>query len=303
MASDSDESLQDGQFLQDSVEVHHDEESLHDGQVVQDGVDDVEPMDEWQDNDDMDANDQDMNSHDSFDTHSEIDHEDVELLEDHDNDLHVEEHFEDIPEGPEDVEQLENHDDDLHIEEHFEDIPEGPEDLEELQGLGDDPDPDGDDDIDDIFHEGDDYETIFEHLCREWIQVERNHRVSKVASDAYWALGKAWFHRLFTTKSRQNIRKKTPQFTHIRRNLYKNFVPPVKLSICYQKKDSGMLTVVEDTLVTPKKQFPPHQYTKMWEIARVEVNEKMSSFLHLFSSSTACFVFRFSKSSGKQHVP
>ena len=148
--------------------------------------------------------------------------------------------------------------------------------VDELGEIGDDDDDDPSD-VDNVeeFVEIDDYDTILKHLSREWLKVELRHKVSKVASNSLWALGKAWFHRLFTTKQLQNVRKKTPAFPHIRRTLYKDLVPPVKMTIAYKHKESETITVVEDVLVTPKKQFPPHQYKKLWEISRVEVKHNL----------------------------
>ena len=118
----------------------------------------------------------------------------------------------------------------------------------------------------------DDYEIIFHHLCKEWLKVEANHKVSKVATDAFWSLGKEWFHRMFVAKNQQRVKKKTPCFPHIRRTLDKKYVPPIKMSIAYKHNESGEVTVVEDTLVTPRNRFPSNQYKKMWEIAHVQVN-------------------------------
>ena len=134
---------------------------------------------------------------------------------------------------------------------------------------GGDPGSDGNESSD--FEEGDDYFSILKYLSQEWLKVELNHRVSHVASEAFWSLGKSWVNKLFMTKTAQGITRKTPSFIHIRRQLHKNNVPRIHMEIGYLKKDSGDLIVVEDTLITPKRQYPPHEYQKMWEIAHVKV--------------------------------
>ena len=140
--------------------------------------------------------------------------------------------------------------------------------------VNDDPDddPDNDPHYDEEFNEVDDYNTILNHLSKEWLKIEVNHDVSKTGTDAFWVLAKTWFHRLFTSKTAQRIRRKTPSFTHIRKKFYNNHVPPVHMEIAFQHKESGALTIVEDTLTTPKTRFPPHEFHKLWEIAHVEVN-------------------------------
>lgn len=117
-----------------------------------------------------------------------------------------------------------------------------------------------------------DYDTILKHLSKQWIDTEISHRVSKTASDAFWKLGKKWFHKLFQTKAAQGVRRKTPDFTQIRRRLYIEYVPPIKMDICYEDRENGALSIIQDTLVTPKSQFPPHRFTKVWEIGKVEVS-------------------------------
>ena len=119
---------------------------------------------------------------------------------------------------------------------------------------------------------GDDYFDILKFLSKEWIKVEVGHRVSKVASEAFWELGKEWFRRLFESKKRQNIRRKTPTFIHLRRQMYKNYVPPIYIELGYLNKDNGELTIIEDTTITPTKQFPSHRFKKLWEIAHVKVH-------------------------------
>ena len=109
------------------------------------------------------------------------------------------------------------------------------------------------------------------HFSKEWHKVELTHHVSKAATDAFWKLGKEWFHNLLETKSIQGVRRKTPDFVHLRRGLLNDYVPPVHLEIGYQHKQTGEITVIEDTLVTPRNRFPCHEYDKVWEIANVEV--------------------------------
>lgn len=126
------------------------------------------------------------------------------------------------------------------------------------------------DEMEDIIN-ADDYETIYKHLSKEWLEVEINHRVSKVATNAFWDLAMEWFHRMFVAKKEQNVRKKTPKFPHIRRLLHKDYVPPIKMSFGYKDKESGDMTIVEDSLITPKGRFPANQFDKMYEISHVEV--------------------------------
>ena len=142
----------------------------------------------------------------------------------------------------------------------------------------DEPPYDEEDFVDDIWNsdvsdddEPDDYDTILKYLSKQWLEIELHHRVSKTASDAFWSLAKEWFHKLFVAKSAQTITRKTPFFVHIRRRLYKNYVPPVYLNFGFRNKENGDIVTVENALVAPKSGFPSHQFEKLWEIGHVQV--------------------------------
>ena len=141
------------------------------------------------------------------------------------------------------------------------------------------------------FQEVDDYLTLFNYLSKEWLKVEVNHHVSKVASEAFWNLGKKWFHHLFRTKEIQGVLRKTPTFVHIRRQFYKKYVPPVQMDVAYQNKENGELTILEGTEVIPRNRFPASQFHKLWEIGHVEVktDEMYTSLSKVLLLFIICF--------------
>ena len=146
----------------------------------------------------------------------------------------------------------------------------------------DDDGDDGDDDIGIELDEMDDYSTILKHFTKEWLQIELDHRVSKAASAAFWNLGKQWFHRLFTIKNLQRIGRKTPGFSHLRKQLYLDYVPPIRMDLGYLDKDTGNLIIVEDTQITPQKQFPRLRYQKLFEIGHVKVTQQSTLFTFVY---------------------
>ena len=121
-----------------------------------------------------------------------------------------------------------------------------------------------------VFEEVDDYKTIFNYLCKEWLNIEVDHRVSKVASEAFWSLAKTWFHLMFKAKEIEKNNRKTPSFVHIRRQFHKKYVPPITLKFGFKDKETGAVSIVHDT-VTPKNRFPPNRFEKLWEVASVQV--------------------------------
>ena len=129
---------------------------------------------------------------------------------------------------------------------------------------GDDPE---DPDLEEEFEQADDYHALLKFLAKKWLDTELTHHISKEAGNALWDLGKKWFHRLFQAKEAQNVRRKTPAFVHIRRKMYTDYVPPIHMDFGYEHKDTGEITIVKDSSVTPT--FPNHQ--KNWEIGHVQV--------------------------------
>ena len=143
------------------------------------------------------------------------------------------------------------------------------------------------------FNEVEDYQTMLHKMSKEWLELELTHRVSKTASDAFWNFGKEWFPKLFKTKTIQKVRRKTPGFTHLRRRMYDQYVPNVKMEFGFKHKETGAITVVKDVSVAPVSRFPRHEYEKLWEIAKVEVN----TFYFISTPSAIryfCFLFGFS---------
>lgn len=101
--------------------------------------------------------------------------------------------------------------------------------------------------------------------------MELDHNVSKSATDAFWKLSCDRMPGLFRAKEIEQIRKKVPQFTHIRRSIYDKKSPDVDLQIGYANKMTGEVTEVNSN-VTPTSQYPRSDYQKVYEIASVKVN-------------------------------
>ena len=107
-------------------------------------------------------------------------------------------------------------------------------------------------------------------MTEKWLTAELDHTVSKVASDCFWKIAQSFIPKIVEAKRVQNITKKVPQFTHIRRKMYKEEVPEVNLEIGYRHKETSEISIVKDT-VTPKSRYPPNEYENFFEIASVKV--------------------------------
>ena len=118
-----------------------------------------------------------------------------------------------------------------------------------------------------------DYNTILEKLSRDWLLTEISHNISQTCNDLLWNLSLQVFPKLIEAKKMQNIKKKVPQFTHIRRELYKHKTPEVKMDFAFEDKETGEVILVEKCDSTPTKDYPPNRFKKLYEIASVEASE------------------------------
>ena len=115
------------------------------------------------------------------------------------------------------------------------------------------------------------YKEVLKELADEWIEAEIDHRVSKSASNCFWKIATTKFKKLFETKSIQGVRKKVPQFAHLRKKLYDNKVPPIHMEIAYKDNETEEIVVLEDLKKAPVGKFPPDKFTKLYEQATVKV--------------------------------
>ena len=144
----------------------------------------------------------------------------------------------------------------------------------------DDNDDDGDDPDDDLDSsnasemdnpELQHYTGLLNYLAEQWLLLELNHQVSKVASEEFWRLATSFIPQLFALKELQGVLRPTPQFAHLRRVLKRNKVPPITLDFAFKNKDTGEITVVENESSCPSARFPNTTHSKIYEIASIKV--------------------------------
>ena len=114
------------------------------------------------------------------------------------------------------------------------------------------------------------YRELLADLAEKWIENEIHHKVSKEASNHFWRIANDKFHELYLAKG--TIRRKVPQFSHLRDRLQQRKVPRVNMELGYESKDDGQVSVVKDATITPVSMFPPCSYKQLYEIASVDVS-------------------------------
>ena len=116
------------------------------------------------------------------------------------------------------------------------------------------------------------YSDMMQKLSENWLLIELTHRVSKTATNSFWQLAKSHFHEMFKMKEEENVKRKVPLFSQMRRVLHQKHVPEISLEIGYQHRETGEITIVQDTRHTPTSTYPPHLYQKLYEQATVKVS-------------------------------
>ena len=112
------------------------------------------------------------------------------------------------------------------------------------------------------------YMELLNDVAKKWIELELRHCTSKKASDDFWTVAKEAFPRLHRAKVNCMVSKNTPKLPGLRRRMYKERVPKIKIEIGYLNKDTKEIEVAEgDT--TPR--MNPQLYQKLYEVATVEV--------------------------------
>ena len=114
------------------------------------------------------------------------------------------------------------------------------------------------------------YFSMLHTLSKKWLEIELCHNVSNSASDAFWELATSHVYNMFKVKNDAGIKKKTPQFSHLRKKLSARYCLPVRLDFIYKCNSTGRLTKVLDSSKTPTSRFPPSSYTKVLEIGTVK---------------------------------
>ena len=115
------------------------------------------------------------------------------------------------------------------------------------------------------------FKSIHDELVKCWVNTEVDHHVSKAASNSFWKVADKCFHKLYEAKEREGITRKVPQFMHARKKIYEKMNPEISMQVAYKHKETGEITVVDSVDSTPASQYPPNVYTKIFEVASVEV--------------------------------
>ena len=152
--------------------------------------------------------------------------------------------------------------------------------LDEEEDNADEDEEDDDNEVDEENKES--FTYLFRKFAEDWTTAEVNHRVSKRASAGFWNVARKWMGSL-TSAFNKDGKKKFPKYEHTRKKITKENVPPISMDIGYLHKESGELTIVEDSDKNPILKFPSDVYEKVYEIASIKVKKTFLPNLSFFS--------------------
>ena len=115
------------------------------------------------------------------------------------------------------------------------------------------------------------YSSLFKSFANQWQHGQLTHHVSLTAATAFWDLAFKYVSDLSQLKAQENNHKKTPGFLHVRKQIYKDLSPDVKMSFAFKKKTDGSIVYVKDDITPLKKYQRDPEYEKLYEEAHVEV--------------------------------
>ena len=110
--------------------------------------------------------------------------------------------------------------------------------------------------------------NLVEELVKEWLLIELTHNVSKHATDSFWKIALKYFPKLNEYISQGN---KILQFQQLRKKLYSSYAPDVTMCVTFQNRETNTLHELQEVVSIPKTRFPPNQFKKLYETAKVKV--------------------------------
>lgn len=76
-------------------------------------------------------------------------------------------------------------------------------------------------------------------------------------------------------KEEENVKRKIPKFPQVRKNVYRDICPKVKMSFMFRNRNDGSIKISTELDHTPLNKFQRDPlYEKLYEEAHIEVKRK-----------------------------
>ena len=115
------------------------------------------------------------------------------------------------------------------------------------------------------------FDSFLKSFSREWLNTQLTHQVSLAACNAFWKIAFRGIPSILEMKKIEKINKAIPQYPQIKKNIYNDLCPDIKMHFVYENTSDGSIIHV-NTGTTPitKYQRDP-MYKKLYEEAHIEV--------------------------------
>ena len=154
---------------------------------------------------------------------------------------------------------------------HLPDESSGPEVGRDTTGAGADDGAGGDPGDDDNI-EVEDFPDMLNDVAEKWLMVQLTHQVSASATNAFWSVALQSIPNLVQCKTANSIKKNIPGYIHLRRKIYENECPEVKMKFVYQNKNTQAIEIVHSN-TNPSREYDRNNYVKLYEEAHIEAKD------------------------------
>ena len=137
-----------------------------------------------------------------------------------------------------------------------------------------DSDKDTDSDSEDVAMDATGYFDLLDQLVKDWMSIQLTHNVSLTATYEFWKLALKTFPKLMEVKKAENVERKTPQFIHLKRQLYKDVCPKIYLDLVYLDTTTNESVHVDSTHIPVREYEQNPRYLKQCKTAKIKVRKR-----------------------------
>ena len=97
------------------------------------------------------------------------------------------------------------------------------------------------------------------------------HHVSLSATNAFWKIALEHVAEIYDRKIREGVTRKIPQFNQMRKIMFKDICPDIKMTFAFMRKADQSIIYVKGEHAPLAQYEQDPQYQKLYEEAHIEV--------------------------------
>lgn len=143
--------------------------------------------------------------------------------------------------------------------------------IQPIQLAGPPPSPSNGSGDDSNIEEEESFDSLFHSFSKKWMETQLTHHVSLSAANDFWKLSFKCIADIFDKKIAEGVSRKIPQYLQVRKNIFKDLCPEVKMSFVFLNKTDGTITHVKENHTPLSRYQRDPNYEKLYEEAHIEV--------------------------------